>query len=53
MKTRQYCNILLSKFKIVKNGKFKQHLWPFAAVSNFMAFPGANLLLAAVYKGQA
>jgi len=47
MKTWQYCNILSSKIK------FKQHLWPFAAVSNFMAIPGANLLLAAVYKGQA
>jgi len=46
MKTWQYCNILLSKIT------FTQYLWPFAAVSDFMAIPGANLLLAAIYKDQ-
>jgi len=25
-------------------------MWPFAVVSDFMAIPGANLLLAAIYK---
>ena len=27
-------------------------MWPFAAVSDFMAIPGAHLLLAAIYEGQ-
>jgi len=43
METWQYCNILSSKIK------FTQYLWPFAAMSDFMAIPGANLLLAAIY----
>ena len=46
MKTWQYCNIL--SFKI----EFTQYLCPFAAVSDFMAIPGAYLLLAAIYKGR-
>ena len=44
--TWQYCNNL--SFKIT----FTQNVWPFAALSDFMAIPGANLLLAATYKGQ-
>jgi len=43
MKTWQYCNILSSKIK------FTQYLWPFAAVSDFMASPGANLLHVLAY----
>ena len=49
LKTSQYCNI----FKMVLSSKMKftQYLWPFAAVSDFMAIHGANVLLAAIYKG--
>jgi len=46
MKTWQYCNIVSSKIK------FTYFFWTFAAVSDFMAIPGANLLLVATYKGQ-
>jgi len=45
MKTWQYWTFIVQD-------KFTQYLWPFAAVSDYMAIPGANLLLAAIYKGQ-
>ena len=38
--------------QFIVQDKIHTKMWPFAAVSDFMAIPGANLLLVAIYKGQ-